>query len=424
MKVLAIALFLACLFAVPVQADLNPASPNMFFALTQADQEWLQYYYLSNPFDSAIVKYHFGEVRLLADGESTRVNLQKWNAPKFEMQGAPGQGENSDLLTYGTTQAFTVPQENGQVEYFRRLQAVGRCIPEIPPNGGGNGGSAQEWDILDRTEFVIQVVRESDGAILGSIDSAGMFPHTIPFENLRYGTDPGSVLHLRALPAAAAGETVFLRISARRYGPSPFGLVISQERQMWNMSAAVNAAGNLVERVDGNVFDFYSAAIFSYCDSVKAATGWLPDYTVFHFSEESGAEFDSRYFTAHVNDDGVTYYKEIPPSNPKQAANRPSFGHVVTKTLSPAILGGIAPNPAHSQVTVTVKAYLEIHAVLELHNTAGHTLGQVWKGTLNKGENALSVDVSALNLANGTYVLKLEEASGEVLDVGKIAVSK
>jgi hypothetical protein len=249
------------------------ASAQYIFDVTPELNRYLWYHQVINAFDHAIVSYDVGEFRLnTASGSSlilTRVSQTDFatGGEGPARSGSDQTGIDHALSAQATTRAFTVPSVGGSVSFVRVLQASSCEDIASNPNGGtGEQGTYTPRDqqylagrgrILDTSEFVIQVVDATNGTVYGTIDSVGLLPNPTTDVAQRYGTSPDQALRVACpLPTEASGNTVILRVSIRRYGSSPRGMVLRRVHNGISLSAQ-----HAVMPPDG------SSELPSWCDS-------------------------------------------------------------------------------------------------------------------------------------------------------------
>jgi len=73
-------------------------------------------------------------------------------------------------------------------------------------------------------------------------------------------------------------------------------------------------------------------------------------------------------------------------------------------------LKGAFPNPSQGKVTIPFSTGLDGHAKIGIYNSLGHCVAVLLNENIKAGEYAIDVDLSALNIASGAYILRLETA--------------
>lgn len=237
---------------------LTPAfAQDTVFNHRPADRNYLNYYTLWNQFDAAVVMYEFGEVSLVHGTTKQRIPLSAFVKNAEKIQGAGTQGVSIDIQALARTEDFNLPAESGgQVEYFGRIQSFRTPCEERYSSGDtvhgeGPNRPGSDWGILDRTEFVVQLVRSGDNTVIATFDSVGVHPTgvTPPAVDTRYG-DFNTVVHAYPVPQGHSGEKVYMRISPRRranaIGAHYFQIQVVGECN--NRIAAFQRAGTTIER--------------------------------------------------------------------------------------------------------------------------------------------------------------------------------
>jgi hypothetical protein len=419
-KFLYLICFLSITFTFNAQAQLS----NVTFAFTKEQREYTRYVHYSNKFDLSFVTYTFGEVKVIDKNGSRRIKVPANLGNVLSRQSQDTIGESTDLLQYGRTNTFSYSADSvvPVISFYRQmLNSVG-CNDEPP--SGGDGNPWDFMDIIDQTEFVIQLVKSSDNSVVAVLDSVGSTPTNSMNNDTRYGTGFNTAVVTRALPTTYANTDVYLQISPRRFGPTPYGIAVSRLDQKYNLSAMFDADGNalipdsLMPQLQVNEFN----AIIAYCDSVKNTTGWLPPSSerAFSFGSDSLYKlFANRYGKLSPGGKGFTE-SEWPIANARSGAN--SLGKVLE--LNNKILTINSSNPIIGDIiSVIISANAE-HSASSLFVTdlEGRNIGMIWAGKISKGKNNLTLDIS--NNPNGTYLLGLVDEKGRTVSSQKIIIQR
>lgn len=224
------------------------------FDTTPELNRYLWYHQIVNTFDSAVVTYEVGEFTLHRSNGHERI-FNRISRSDFASgsegkarAGSSGRGTDPVLSALAQTRPFLLPLQPSSMSFARVLQAS-TCddVASQPTGGSGSDGRFTPRDqqylagrgrILDTSEFVLEVVDASTGEVYGTIDSVGLIPNTIADVVQRYGTEPdASTRALVAVPTRAAGKTVFIRVSVRRWGPSPHGMALRRVHHGISLSA-------------------------------------------------------------------------------------------------------------------------------------------------------------------------------------------
>lgn len=420
MKIFIICTLLA-LAPEPVAAE-NPA----YFYYRDENKPLLHYYRFQNVFDSSRTTYVFGEAAMIHGGSTLRIAPDTGVAPGQNIAGLNSTGEDTFLRSYARTQDFTLAG-GATLSWFGEISSFrSPCDPDIvhPAEGEGPNVPTQAWGMFDRTEFVTELVRTDNDTRLAVLDSVGAAPPQMGvLTDTRYGTHPQSVLKQYIVPAAFDGIQVYLRVSPRRYGPTPFGMTLCTIKNWVNFSARYDSTGTFL--ISGqeylNLSNRFFAELLDYCDSVKNATGWLPQ----RFSEGIGfspAENDilnSRYFTEHVDSvSGQKFWSEIPAWVWTKKGAPPKFEGNVAEVIS---VQKIVPNPASGHITLVLMARLERQAVIRLYSPDGRAT-HLWSGALQEGENIVALTPGAL--ASGAYTIAVEDRRGNRLGSAPLIIQR
>lgn len=279
--------------------------PRFDFPFTHA--RWLWYYEYTNAFDTCIVRYTVGEFALLGGDTVALINLR---VPKAEVrygglatlcvQGSSALGRDSLLESRGKTQPFEI-RSGSALRFYRRLEGTIVCDTTIePPRRGRLYPSAElintvdeGWYLFagcipDRTEFVLELVRESDGTVLLTLDSIGVLPNPNAPKPVRYGTEPDRRVRTVALPQSLWGERAYVRISPRRWGPTPYGMTW-QAVSRFVAESLFYPDSDTLARIPAWLDSAYVAglwnernrAIFAFVDSVGRCTGCATCHPIF-----------------------------------------------------------------------------------------------------------------------------------------------
>lgn len=384
-------------------------SQDLFFNYRVEDRPFLNYYSIWNQFDSSAVMYWFGEVHSIHENVRQNAVLSLAFPGRVNIQDEGVEGVSSKLQGMARTENFTIPGA-GEIRWFGQLLSFRTpCNPSV--SGDEHNKPGPGWGVTDWTEFVIQLVDAESDVVLAVLDSVGVRPTAPdgPRVDTRYGNHPEQVKRSAPVPAGYTGKQVYVRVSPRRYGPTPYGLAITRFSSWCNLTAEWDSTGTTQIPLSGTevLRDLWFAGLIDYCDSVKAATGWLPDLHGISFAKRSGLSiYHARYFTTHVDGQtGDTSWVEKHTA----VAKRGSSG----TPAPPASVQSIAPNPVTGEtVDLELLVGLDMHYRLEVVSLDGRRLGSVWSGFLNTGQARLTVPIPQ-NLAGGIYILLLEQENGE-----------
>lgn len=433
---------LGFLLALGMYTDMFGQLSNTFFGIRPENRRFLRYNYIEDEFDSSVVSLIYGEFTIIHASTTQRVNLEYIPSSVIKT-GSSTPGVDALLAAVARTESFILPASSVDVGFYREMMASGP--PRDSWSGGGSSGGGSPYDrywgigagkVLEQTEFVLELVRESDDAVLTVIDSVGVTANPTSAIAPYYGTDPNDLSLTRTISVSSSevGKSVYIRLSPRRYGSTPLGMRMRQISSWFNWSAAFqrNTAGGFFlspasEKDSTN--QLYFNELIAYCDSVKAATGQLPESIggIILLTPEQDSTFTAKYFIKKTGANGATYYEEKGvvssqgPLYPKKGYSFPQeTGGITTPTASPVRLLLAAPQSA-ADGTFRVEVECTASAVpvrIHLLPYAGGNTRLVWDGVLYGGRREITLDREGL--AAGVYYLSVRNDVGEPLSTMKI----
>lgn len=404
------------------------AQQQPMFLFHPETQAYLQYFCIVNTFDSSATQYRFGEVAVHSNNGIAGVLLSETLAPMQEVHGQTGQGEDIQLRSHARTQSFSLVAGQ-QISWFGELMSYRRPCDDGGTSGGGEPNKpTAAWQLLDRSEFVVELIAKSNNARLAVLDSIGVHPpaQTGVSTDTRYGTDPHIVVKYYTVPQALDGREAYIRISPRRYGPTPLGMDLGKEENWVNYSAYYDSTYTTF--ISPAAYSALSAACFNsfllYCDSVRSATGRLPNYEKFTFSGSEGAIFRARYnIVEQTTSAGQRYWQEPPPSGKEPARAYPVFTHSITVVRGILSRVTVSPNPVITdEVTVHVDASLSVPVQILAYTMNGEAAGHIWSGELHSGTNTVTVTLPPVG--SGNYLLVIENDNGQAIGYTSVTIEK
>ncbi len=301
-------LFLSNLFS--TTAECPDCNYNDFIlSIGKENERYLVYAGYFNFFDTCDISCSIGEFRWVdSNGVVNRIYLnlnpeicnrnKPWVVKLFGNEyvlGSSEPGEDSLLTNAVRSEVFRY-KPNSKIYFFRELRAARSCegispedttvfsCPDIPLFFHIDFLNC----ILDTSEWVIQLVRAEDHQILTTIDSVGFLPNgNCPYA-IAYGNEPYRMNHIRDLPDEFANLDVYIRISARRWGPTPFGLLFGIIISRANFSAfeeymECEGTNGILGRkcnFEWSRFNrFYYEKVIEYLDSIVAVNNRPPYYS-------------------------------------------------------------------------------------------------------------------------------------------------
>lgn len=353
-----------------VVSPCNAQSPNKVFNIRPANQEFLRYNRIVNSFATAIVAYEAGELEVGSDSTWQRV-VWNWIEADRRFQGDTSRGADYSLASVLESSRFQYNNQDS-VRFYRMASLNnGNCDNQKPPSQGGHGngnGNQGAWteddwwstlpnDIHDTSVFVIEVVRDSDDVVVGSIDSVWIGANPSSSVVPHGGTSPNELYHVRDLPDLDNNTSYYFRIKPIRYGVSPYGMSALQYGMWINFGYIRKRDSVDVDRFDpatnSALLIEYADSALAFIDSVYWTTGTMPntfDMPLF------GADHDTlirRYYDSVEVAPGLWSLVVKPRPSAKQPASTnhvsqpPSaFSYKVEWDVT------VFPNPVHDIATV------------------------------------------------------------------------
>ncbi len=176
--------------------------------------------------------YDFGEFAFIHEAARQNIPLSGLVKDRQRIQGTDAQGISTALQMVARTKDFLISGE-GEIQWLGQLQSFrtpcDRLVGYDTVRGEGPNRPIPNWGVIDRTEFVVQLVDAHSGLVLATLDSVGVHPTGAapPFIDTRYGVHVERTKRSAAIPAIHTGRTAYIRVSPRRYGPTSFGLILS-----------------------------------------------------------------------------------------------------------------------------------------------------------------------------------------------------
>jgi hypothetical protein len=418
--------FIFVLVLLSVTAECTLAGNPAYFYYRNENKPLLRYYRFQNVFDSSRTTYVFGEAAMACSGATHRIAIDTSIELYKSIAGINGTGEDTVLRASARTQNLVLTG-GATFSWFSELSSFrSPCDPGTVHPGEGEGPNVPTpaWAMLDRSEFVVELVRTDNNTRLAVLDSVGVVPPRIGvLADTRYGTNPQSVLKRYTIPVAWNGIEAYLRVSPRRYGPTPYGMVLCTIKNWVNFSARYDSAGitYIPEQEYIDLSNTFFSEILGYCDSVKNATGWLPRRVSegIGFSLAESNIFHARYFTEHTDSiSGQKIWIEIPAWVWAKKGVPPKFERNVATIIS---IQKIIPNPSSGRITLVLMAKFEQQVVIQLYSRDGRVI-RLWSGFVQEGEN--SIPLMSGTIAAGAYTLVVEGTDGTPLASAPLIINR
>jgi len=394
------------------------------FQIKPEDIDYLRYFYFFNLFDSAKVVYKFGEVKVKYGNNTMLINLVHSldtveGKSKF---GTSSQGVSSDLEDYAKTENFVIPNTGSpKITFFRGINESGNPCDTNSANPGGGKGI---WDIVDRTDFVVQMVKPNTGEVVAVLDSVVSMPNSNPEADSIFGLNPHIVFHDWLVPPSLYDSTVFLRVSPRRYGPTPLGLII-KENDLWaDYESLVDSSGLYLGKENMNYLDsLYWIEFKTYFDSVFSATGRFPQGSFRiprNYDDEYKEFYNSKLNKEIFNGDTIysnTFYN--PESYPQNKNTKFELDTNAPGTSFKFMKNIITEDTTQIEINSVDATFCKIL----LYNSEIKKEIEIWKGGINKGINVITLDLSKIPKGSYSVILKNKNNSSSIMD-GRIRIKR
>jgi hypothetical protein len=369
------------------------------FDLRPTDKVYLSYYVVENLFDSTATTWEAGEFVLHgANSFNRRVHLNSTPHVDTVYQADTVTGESQTILSTVRTESFDVPT-SPSISFFRKVQ---NTILD-PDMWGGH------WDISERSEFVLQLIRDSDNAVLACLDSCGTDSLVGTADSSQewgamYGSGAITCLHTVTIGAAYGGTHAHIRLSARRYGQGALGFSFRRDQlpiplSRWSGdSCRWPTSSAFIASVWNERYD----SLCAYVDSLWTESCALPSPVSFRDSAQEQAFF-ARYLTMKVDTmSGDTFYlaTSCGAGFPKKATEKPAGFDVV-----------IAPNPssARGPISISVPVVSSTSVVnIAITDLLGRNVTGTIRGFSTKSPHQITFDASPLPSGQYVVTVKLE----------------
>ncbi|MFP4543647.1 MAG: T9SS type A sorting domain-containing protein [Bacteroidota bacterium] len=393
------------------------------FAYNSENYRFNQYLHFTNAFETAYVYYLVGEFKLISDSDETRIYI-KPDLAEFEnrtLKGSSEQGINYDLMPYSRTETFRVPEIGHQkISFFREMKVnYDPCDPDEFEDEN------DDYDLIaDHQEFVLRIVDAEIGETIDIIDSVGVTQHNAIDSTAKYGTSPNTAWIVRDIPEAAYGRDVYLEVVPKRWGQTPYGMVLKLQSYQISQTAWVDSLGTR------HFWDDY----WEYLQN----EWWteLNDYADSHFQQHGvypeiravpslyNDEFKSKFLAGFVEDttiDGKKFFLKVTKIDSGLTKKRihdlnsESSGEGLINVLE------IFPNPVtreiiNANILANVSEYINIY----LFDFSSKTKNHLYQGSLDKGINRITLHLP--DISSGTYFLTFTNSLDENVYSEKIQI--
>jgi hypothetical protein len=375
------------------------------FQNSEENTDFLKYFFYSNSFDSAKVTYFFGEVQLENGGNTSNIPLihaLDTMENRF-YQSLPQTGICTDLEELSKTENIIIPESGeSKIKYYRILSVSGNPCDGYEPDPGGPG----DWDISDETQFVIQCRNAKTDNLIAVIDSVVSKPNNDPNQDSISGTSPFLAFREWNVPLENHGDTLYLQVSPRRYGTTPYGMTM-KEIPMWaNFKCIVDSAGDWIHGQQDYLDSLAWIELQDYLNDYLADNEDLPFHS-YYIPHDYRYLYVQNYLSDREIDviNGDTFYVKTYYPDPE------NFGPTSVDKMTPDNIykTSIIPNPSNgSNITIKIMSSVNARDKIYLFSKALPERVLLWEGVVKRGENIINVDLSAY--PSGSYGIILSDA--------------
>ncbi|MBU3678467.1 MAG: hypothetical protein FGM32_02525 [Candidatus Kapabacteria bacterium] len=245
----AAAIVTIALTSITALAQPQPEALRCSFHKEYARHNWLAF--LTDEFDSTIVEWSFGEVRIDYPSDTQFVFLEMSREEFFSqgrccsVRGTPTPGPDGKLGEAARTQVFSY-REGSSMTFVRQTSTQLKGSSEVhisALDAQCPWASWRDWknaiypqDVLDTMEVALELVDASTQRRLLLLDSVQLYASPGCKLLTRRGTNPNVSVHRVQLPGEFANRRVYVRPLPYRRGPTPLGLQHTKEQFDWNVA--------------------------------------------------------------------------------------------------------------------------------------------------------------------------------------------
>lgn len=412
-RFLCILFLVCCLLIASISSGYSYNPSDVVLGINSSNIGYLRYFNIQNIFDSVSVNFLFGEVRINNGSIKSFIPLITRTNEEIILKGTYVQGVDSLLLTRTKTNIFRY-KPNSYIMFLRKLSLIWNNSQQSE-SSKHDAVDEEYYDpdikwlsgekfIKDRTEFIMELVKVWDPNIVYVIDSVGVDKSDEQIVADRYGWKPDRKNHVRKLPNDFANQDVFIRIKPVRYGRPDKALELKIipdwiSKSSFSESDRPKASDlNLVQKL---LNKFFKEALF-YCDSVKTATGRLPEKLplIDALTHEQKEILEKMFFDVKItNKDTI-----ITEKNNQQIKSPDVYlSDDRHKKLSVSHINCIPFDKSFS-LNIHCKVGLP-ESTIKLFDYQYTLIKEIWHGDLHSGNNTISFD--NLDLPRGVYLLQI-----------------
>ncbi len=427
-SVLALSLWLFS--AVEAEAQLSSA----FFAVRPEQMRYLRYDRIVNEFDSAVVSITVGEFKV--SSETNTLLLPLFVVPTDSVVNGIGSVvRDNSIAARMRTEPFAIPTSTFNVTFFRELLGTNNLC--ALPGNSGSTGIDKHWTlgsnkVAERTEFIIEMVRQSDGAVICTVDSVGVLPNPTTSIIQRYGTFPDHMNHSRTLSGVSYSDSAYFRIVPARDTLTPFGFRASQMSMYVNLSAIREYSDSALTKLNSVDSDslqhLYYLDLKQYYDSTIAATGSLPYRAPNVLPVGYESQFlNSYYVNATPWKTDTILWKNNPGAYSKIGFTPGRDSSIRLADLKDALCTvemWTVNSGSSNKIDLIIKTrFYFTNSKVVLFDMMGRTVAQSQIPFIYTKNNKIQVDVDQ-ELASGSYVVVLFSSDNQLLSWTKIVYEK
>lgn len=423
---------------------------NLIYSVRPDDQRFLRYLYLSNNMGTSYVGYRCGEFTLQKSNNTRqRIHLAHTLKIRQSMRCDSTHGISMNVYPYTRTMAFIVPSDGGNINFYRTLGLM------IPCNSEGN--VTNNWDyedtlhyadnkqwwalgagtVLDRMEFVIEMYNANTNTKCGSFDSIGIMPNSTSKYAIPYGNgNSNAYMHTYSLPAHLYGDTIYLQISPRRWGPTPYGMPVAMEHEVCNLSGLPHDMDHwyFPSNLKDSIYYENHRRIYDYCDSMIAATCvfpiGIPGSALFHPAQHplthlNDEYYDKYYINVDTSSSGVIRRKLKDFCSQKTTPSFIPDWMMFKKEHKWIMVENSYPQPSKigSTYTMSLDCTHSLSRIkANIYSIGGKYITTLWQGKLDVGKNTISMSNELLH--PGTYIIVFENVLDEVFGTNRFIVNE
>ncbi len=396
--------------------------PDTAFAVTNTDRNWLNYYTITNDFDSAVISVDYGEMLVRTGTSKRRVKPVTFHHMNDWYQNSGEQGLQTGIASLARWDTVTLSNAS-QLRFYRHA-----CIkPFVEKTPFNPTGTPVTWSVGDTTIYLLEVRDYVADTLLFVADSIVFYPCSKGVTTRYYGTGVGKTYHTANCPTSSWGKKAYIRVAPRRYGASDLGLAFA--------CGFAEVAQSLVVTSDTTIL---SSAQYQHLDSLKfhyfmahLAAYWrtychVPDYSGIGFSAAQMDSITSLYWDYDTTIAGVAYFLQracesadsCNPPQPKRNA------------IADGMESGIRQYPSEIRLREVVLDGLTVRATVysttnsrlvgvRVYNMQGELLAEAQPRRVSMADVSFAIDISGV--APTALLVRVFDDAGQTAGTAKLA---